>query len=125
MLLADIILIVHVLFVLFVVGGLPLIWAGAWMRLDFARNLRFRLAHLGAILFVVGESLVGMICPLTWLEDALRDTDANEGFIQRWLHRILFYDVAGWVLTTVYVLFALLVVITYVLLPPHPRRPHH
>ena len=56
MLLADIILIIHFIFVLFVVGSLPIIWMGAWMRLDCVRNRRFRLAHIFAILFVVVES---------------------------------------------------------------------
>ena len=63
------------------------------MRLDFVRNLRFRLAHIAAILFVVVESLLGMICPLTLMEDWLRGAQTESGFIQRWLHRILFYDV--------------------------------
>ncbi|SCY66415.1 Protein of Unknown function [Nitrosospira sp. Nl5] len=124
MLLADLILIIHFLFVLFVVGSLPVIWIGGWMGLDFVRNLRFRLAHLAAILFVVGESLVGMACPLTVWEDALRQVEPGGNFVQRWLHRILFYDVAEWVLTTVYVLFALLVAITFRLFPPHHRNPH-
>ena len=120
--LADIILIIHFLFVLFVVGSLPLIWIGGWMRLDLVRNLRFRLAHIAAILFVVVESFVGMICPLTLLEDRLRGGESGGSFIQRWLHRILFYDVPEWVLTTIYVLFAVLVIITFRLLPPRPRR---
>lgn len=92
------------------------------MRLDFVRNFRFRLAHVAAILFVVGESLVGMVCPLTWLENSLRGTETGNGFIQRWLHRILFYDVPEWVLTAVYVLFAVLVVITFRLVPPRARK---
>lgn len=120
--LADIILIIHFLFVLFVVGSLPLIWIGGWMRLDLVRNLRFRLAHIAAILFVVVESFVGMICPLTLLEDRLRGGESGGSFIQRWLHRILFYDVPEWVLTTIYALFAVLVIITFRLLPPRPRR---
>jgi hypothetical protein len=120
--LADIILIIHFLFVLFVVGSLPLIWIGGWMRLDLVRNLRFRLAHVAAILFVVVESFVGMICPLTLLEDRLRGGESGGSFIQRWLHRILFYDVPEWILTTMYVLFAVLVIITFRLLPPRPRR---
>lgn len=124
MLLADIILIIHFIFVLFVVGSLPLIWIGAWMRLDFVRNRRFRLAHISAILFVVVESLIGMVCPLTALEDYLRGTETGGSFIQRWLHRILFYDVPEWVLAGIYVLFALLVVITFRLVPPHPRKSH-
>jgi Protein of Unknown function (DUF2784). len=120
--LADIILIIHFLFVLFVVGSLPLIWIGGWMRLDLVRNLRFRLTHIAAILFVAVESFVGMICPLTLLEDRLRGGESGGSFIQRWLHRILFYDVPEWVLTTIYVLFAVLVIITFRLLPPRPRR---
>ena len=121
--LADIILIIHFGFVVFVVGSLPLIWIGAWMGWGFVRNLRFRLAHLAAILFVVGESLIGMVCPLTLWEDSLRRAETGGNFIQRWLHRILFYDVPEWVLSTVYVLFALLVAITFRLLPPRHRKP--
>lgn len=122
MLLADIILIIHFIFVLFVVGSLPLIWIGTLMRWDFVRNRRFRFAHVSAILFVVVESLIGMVCPLTLLEDHLRGTKTGESFIQRWLHHILFYDVPEWVLAGVYVLFALVVVITFRLVPPHPRK---
>jgi hypothetical protein len=131
MLLADIVLIIHFLFVLFVLGGLPLIWIGAGMKWDFVRDFRFRLAHLAAILFVVGESLIGIVCPLTLLEDSLRRTSTGSNFIQYWLHRILFYDVPEWMLTIVYVLFALLVVLTFRLVPPYhckprfPRDPTH
>lgn len=122
--LADIVLIVHFLFVLFVVGSLPLIWIGEWMRLDFVRNLRFRLAHMAAILFVVVEAFVGMVCPLTLLEDRLRGAESGGNFIQRWLHRILFYDVPEWILTMIYILFAILVIITFKLLPPRPCKRH-
>jgi polyferredoxin len=116
--LADFILVVHFLFALFVVGSLPLIWIGAWMGLGFVRNLRFRLAHLLAILFVAGESLVGMVCPLTSLEDALRGTGNAASFVQRWLQRILYYDLPEWILTVGYVMFALLVACTFVIVPP-------
>ncbi len=57
-LLADFIMIVHFAFVLFVVGGLALIWAGAGLGWRWVRNLWFRVAHLAAILFVAGEALV-------------------------------------------------------------------
>jgi hypothetical protein len=123
MLLADIILIIHFLFVLFVVGSVPLIWIGARLGWRFVRNIRFRLAHLGAILFVSIESLAGMACPLTLLEDLLRQSPTDISFIQRWLHRILFYDVPEGVLTVLYLMFAILVAITFKLVPPsrYPR----
>jgi polyferredoxin len=88
------------------------------MGLGFVRNLRFRLAHLLAILFVAGESLIGMVCPLTSLEDALRGTGNAASFVQRWLQRILYYDLPEWVLTVGYVMFALLVAFTFVIVPP-------
>lgn len=119
---ADIVLLIHFLFVLFVVGGLPLIWIGHWMRLSFVRNRRFRFAHLAAILYVTAESILGVVCPLTWLEDTLRGRPTGTGFIERWLHRVLFYNLPEWVFLVAYVLFAFLVVITFRLIPPQARR---
>jgi hypothetical protein len=118
MLLADIILIIHFLFVLFVVGSVPLIWIGARLGWRFVRNMRFRLAHVGAIVFVSMESMAGMVCPLTLLEDLLRQSPTDTSFVQRWLHRILFYDVPEGVLTVLYLTFAILVAITFKLVPP-------
>jgi len=121
-LLADLVLIVHFLFVTFVVGGLALIWIGAVVGWRWVRNLWFRLAHLAAILFVAGEALVGAWCPLTVWEDALRGVREEKSFVARWIHRLLFYDFPEWVFTTAYVLFALVVIATLVWLPPRRRR---
>jgi hypothetical protein len=112
-LLADAVLIVHCGFVMFVTGGLLLIWIGAAVGWVWVRNFRFRAAHLAAIGFVALEALLGLVCPLTTWEDALRGTQSEAGFIARWLHRLLFYDFPDWVFTTAYVLFALAVVITW------------
>ncbi|MEK6736715.1 MAG: DUF2784 domain-containing protein, partial [Pseudomonadota bacterium] len=90
---ADIILIIHFLYVLFVVGSLPVIWLGAWLKWRFVRNRWFRFLHLAAILLVVAESLLGVICPLTVWENALRQSDTDSSFIQHWIHQIMFYTV--------------------------------
>lgn len=120
--LADLVLIVHFAFVAFVVGGLALIWIGAAAGWQWVRNFWFRIAHLGAIVFVAGEALVGMWCPLTIWEARLRGAAAEKGFIAQWVHRILFYDFAEWVFILADVLFALVVIATFVLLPPLRRR---
>lgn len=122
MLLADTILIFHFLFVLFVVGGLPAIWIGAWLKLEFVRNIWFRIIHLAAILFVVGESLFGIVCPLTIWEDNLRQLESDSSFIQRWLHHILFYELPEGLLTIAYLLFAILIVATFLLILPYHRN---
>lgn len=121
-LLADLILIVHFAVVLFIVGGLALIWAGAGLGWRWVRHFWFRIAHLAAILFVAGEALLGIWCPLTVWEDALRGTRAETSFIARWVHRILFYSFPEWVFTIAYVLFALAVIATFYLVRPASRR---
>lgn len=119
--LADLILIVHFCFVLFVVGGLFLIWLGAMRSWRWVRNFWYRITHLAAMLFVAGESVAGMVCPLTVWEDALRGRGHESGFIQRWVGRLLYYDFPEWVFIAAYLLFALAVVITFIRV--RPERP--
>lgn len=120
-LLADLVLAIHFLFVLFVVGGLLAVWVGAALGWGWVRDLRFRIAHLAAILFVAAESLVGIACPLTLWEDFLRQAGAGQGsFVQRWVGRLLYYNLPEWMFTVVYVLFALLVLASFLLV--RPRR---
>jgi hypothetical protein len=116
--LADLILIAHFAFVLFVVGGLVLVWIGTAANWHWVRNWWFRSAHLAAIFLVAAEALLGMMCPLTVWEDALRRAPTEASFIARWLHRALFYSVPEWVFTIAYVLFALAVAVTFRLAPP-------
>ena len=120
--LADAVLVVHALFVLFVVGGLVATWIGIALDARFAYDPWFRGAHLGAIAFVVVESLLGFLCPLTLWEDALRGTATEAGFLQRWIHAWLFWDWPAWVFSTIYVAFGSLVAITWWLVPPRRGR---
>ena len=121
-LLADIILLVHFAFVLFVVGGLALVWIGALIGWRWVRAFWFRVAHLAAIAFVAGEALLGIWCPLTIWEDALRGVHGEKSFIARWIHRVLFYEFPEWVFAAAYVLFALVVAVTWWLVRPTPIR---
>jgi hypothetical protein len=70
----------------------------------------------------VGESLVGIACPLTVLENQLRQVETEGGFIQHWLHQIIFYSFPESVLTTIYMVFALLVAATFKFVPPNYRN---
>jgi hypothetical protein len=116
--LADLILLAHAAFVLFVVGGLVAIWIGIAARMRFAYNRWFRGAHIAAIAFVTAESLLGFMCPLTIWEDRLRGNESGPGFIQRWVHAWLYWDVPAAWFTPVYVAFLLLVAWTWVRHPP-------
>jgi len=116
--LADTIVVVHLLIMLFVVTGVPLVFLGAARHWAWVRSWRWRLLHLIAIAVIAAESIFGIACPLTVWEDKLRGEQTSTGFIERWIDRILFYDAPTWVFTAAYVSFAVLVVITWVAVPP-------
>lgn len=116
--LANAILAVHAAFVVFVVGGLAAIWIGLARGWRFARNPWLRGAHLAAIAFVVGETLLGYACPLTVWEEALRGTRPEQGFIARAVHAWLFWDAPAWVFPVMYVAFGVVVAWTWWRHPP-------
>lgn len=118
---ADAILVVHFVFVLFVVAGLAAIWLGAALRWQWVRNFWFRLTHLAAICLVAAEALMGIMCPLTLWEDALRGSGSEIGFIARWVRSVMFYEFPEWVFTFAYVTFALVVLATFWIVSPRKR----
>jgi hypothetical protein len=122
--LADAIVVVHLLIVLFVLAGVPLVYVGAARHWAWVRSWRWRFLHLIAIAVIAAESLFGIDCPLTVWEDRLRGEQMSTGFIERWVDGILFYDAPIWVFTAAYVAFAALVAITWVAVPPTraPRK---
>ena len=126
-LLADLILIIHFAFVVFVVAGLVLIWIGYFARWNFVRNPWFRLGHLVAMGIVVTEALCGVICPLTAWEADLRlkageDQTYAGSFIQHWVHRVMFFQFSENIFTAIYVGFFVLIVLSFVLIRPRSFR---
>ena len=126
-LLADAILVLHTLIVLFLLLGLPFIFFGGVRGWRWVRNFWFRILHLLAIVIVAAQAWLGLICPLTDIEMQLRRRAGkqtySESFIQHWLHRLLYYDAPFWVFTLLYTLFGLLVVLAWVIVRPYPRNP--
>ncbi len=118
---ADIVVLVHLAVMFFITAGLPLIYVGRALHWAWVRNRWWRLVHLGAITFVAAESLAGVVCPLTLWEDVLRGRQSSQGFIERWVDWILFYDFPTWMFTLAYAVFAALVALTWFLVPPAKR----
>jgi len=117
--LADTILVIHFAFVAFVVAGFLLILVGLLASWRWIHNRLFRLAHLAAILVVVLQAWMGLLCPLTVLENELRQRAGRSGytesFVAHWLHEILFYQAAPWVFTAIYTVFGALVFLVWLL----------
>ena len=120
--LADAVVLLHLAYVAFVVLGMAAIVLGATFRWRWVRNFWFRAIHLLMIAMVVGESLLGILCPLTEWEDHLRklagESQDSGSFVGRWAQRLLFVDVPPSYLLACYCLFGLVVLAALVLVPP-------
>ncbi|MGB5721348.1 MAG: DUF2784 domain-containing protein [Woeseiaceae bacterium] len=128
---ADALLLGHVLFVSFVVVGLVLILAGKMLDWTWVRNPWFRIVHLAAIWVVVFQSWLGIICPLTTWEMALRERAGgvaySGAFIAHWLETILYYQAPTWVFAVCYTVFAAVVIVSWFWVRPRPftKPPTH
>jgi len=83
-LLADFVLILHLFFIVFVLlGGLLLVWR-RWILL----------LHFPAVIWAVVLEFLGLICPLTPWENALRkaggDAGYSGGFIEHYLIPLIY-----------------------------------
>lgn len=119
---ADVVVIVHMAYVLIVVLGLPAIWLGILWRHQWVRNFWLRVGHLTMIVIVVGEAWAGIRCPLTTWERQLRSLAGQQAyrgaFLANLVHDLLFYDAEPWVFTAIYTVFGMLVVGSFLLAPP-------
>jgi len=124
---ANLLSVGHFLIVAVAVVAVPIIVTGLLLRQDWARNFWFRLVHLLFIAFVVGETTIGVECPLTiWerdlrLQGGARDLHDVDGqpCLARFAHRMTFLDNKTIEdMLPYYIAFAVLVVLTWVLAPP-------
>jgi hypothetical protein len=120
--LADFVVLVHALYVGFVVMGFALISAGAIFGWRWITNFWFRAAHLAAIAAVCVEAITGTTCPLTTFENSLRQkaghTSYGGTFLGHWAHALIFYDLPAQVFTVCYLACGALVITLFLLVPP-------
>jgi hypothetical protein len=120
--LADVTVVAHAAYVAFVVFGLVAILLGAARGWGWVRNFWFRAVHFLAIAVVAAEALLGIACPLTTLENDLRqqagEAVESGSFIGRLAHDLLFYDAPQWIFSVLHVVFAVVVLVTLILVPP-------
>ena len=123
-LLADVVLVSHFLFVLFVLLGFLSALIGTVAGWQWVRRPWFRRLHLAAVAVVVFQAWLGLVCPLTTLESWLRaragEAAYQDTFIRHWISRLLFYDAEAWVFTLVYTIFGAAVVLVWFLTRSKP-----
>jgi len=126
-LLADVTVVLHALLASFVILGLVVVVIGGVFGWKWTRNFWFRSIHLALIGVIVIFPLTGTLCPLTTLEQWLRNRGGQQtypgSFLAHWVHELLFVEVPIEVISASYCAFGALVLTTFLWLPPRwPTR---
>lgn len=118
---ATLVLLVHVLWVLWMLAGLGLTVVGLFRRNRFMDSLGARGLHLAGLLLVAAFPLFGELCPLTVWEDALRGGEPGTGFLRRFFRAVLYWDLPLEFFGAAYGLAALFTALAFALRPPRRR----
>ncbi len=115
---ANVVLGVHALVVLFNVGGLLMIAIGGPLGWAWVRRRPFRVTHIALMAFVTAEAIFGVTCPLTLLEDWLRGVANEQGFVQRWVAALIYWNAPPWVFVLMYAGFLMALIVAWFRWPP-------
>ena len=115
-------LIIHFLWIAFIVAMVPLIALGGIFGWEWVRKKNLRLIHIGMMGLVLAETIFAITCPLTWLENYLRPAGGDgyeNGFVEAWLSRLIYYDFDQWVFVVTYGLFLGFILVLWKLVRPN------
>ncbi len=124
--LADMIVVMHFFWILFMLSGFVLTVRGFFHAGFFDRWL-FRMLHLLGILYVGLLTLLREHCPLTILENVLRQkydpgTRYSGSFIVHYIGRVVYPDVDPAVIIIPTIIIALFTLTVFILRPPAKVR---
>jgi len=81
---ADLVVVIHLLFIVFVVAGVFLAWRWSWIVW----------AHIPVVIYGALVEFAGFTCPLTLLENDLRrhagQAGYRDGFIEHYLVKVIY-----------------------------------
>jgi hypothetical protein len=126
--LADTVLAVHVAVIAFNVLGLVAIPVGAWRGWAFVRVFWWRALHLGILVIVAVQAVVGRACFLTlwWSELLARagEIASKQPLIARLVTRVIYWPLPLWVFAALYVAVLATTVFLWWRVPPQRSRGH-
>jgi len=125
--LAQIVLTIHALVALFVVFGMIAIPLGARLGWPFVNSIRWRRVHLGVVILIAFQKVLGQTCFLSvWEFDLLdRAGIAAEHMpaAQALLSHVMHWDMPLWFFTALYLaVLAYTLLMWYIVTPSRLRR---
>jgi hypothetical protein len=126
-LLADVLMALHFLWVLFVIAGVILILWGIFFKRRILDWFWFRTIHLLGIIYVGALSIQGMLCPLTIWEIQFRAKADPEGtytgsFIIHYMQKLVYPALDPVILQMATISLGIFTILVYFFAPPQKLR---
>lgn len=120
--LADIIVVMHFAWILFMLVGFVLTVSGFW-RKGFFDRWRFRILHLCGIAYVSVLAMMGKYCPLTMWENTLRakyepNLTYSGSFIIHYVEKLVYPDINPLIIQIPTTFIAVFTVLLFIFKPP-------
>ena len=116
---ADLILTLHFCIVFFVVFGLVALPIGYLKNYSWTRNIKFRVAHMLLMGIITLEAILGITCPLTIIENTLRQIDYQQSFVAYWVSQFIYWDLPAYFFVILYAACFIWAIIFWKLHPPN------
>ena len=121
-LLADIILVTHFGVIFFIISGFFVIPIGYKLNWKWITNKKLRLFHVGMMTFVTLETFLGVTCPLTTIENSIRNDNQVDYFVSYWIKQVIYWDLPTIFFLIFYSLFLGWTLFLWKLCPPRKNK---
>ena len=115
---ADFILFTHLIIAIFISAGIVIFPIGGLLSWRWCNNFSLRITHLGLIVVVFIETLIGVNCPLTLAEDYFRAQSTQQSFIGSLMYSLLYWNVSDSLFFYLYGICVVWALLLWILFPP-------
>ena len=115
---ADFILFIHLIIAVFISAGMVIFPIGGLLSWRWCNNFSLRVTHLGLIVVVFIETLIGVNCPLTVAENYFRTKATHQSFIGSLMNNLLYWHVSESLFLNLYGICVVWALLLWILFPP-------
>lgn len=119
---SEIVLLFHFCIFLFMILSFFLIPLGYYQKWEWVKNKYYRLIHLVLMGIIFIETILGFMCPLTILENFLRNDIEINNKITQIIHQIMYWDLPTYQFIILYLLSLLYLIFLWFFFKPDFKK---
>ena len=118
--LLNVLLVIHFSIMVFIIFMLITVPFGNILKLNFVYNRKIRFLHASLVAFILLETILGLSCPLTVIENILRQHLLTDSFMSNGLMKLIYWDLSISMFIWLYLFCFLWVIALWFIFPPTP-----